>query len=198
MITEQDIERAEARVTEMKERGKRLRMANRDETADAVRLEMGRLVELKAAKERQDAALKARKAAERPHAPELKKMGAELSDSAGAVDKARREATQALEKLVSALRDHNTAVSAAHARLLALGLPLGDEAVDHYESGAGGAGVLHLGGKPWAPVPVDTMVQHVVAELMKQEFGPKHPAARVRDIRGHSLLRGSAGALKIA
>ncbi|MFE6287694.1 hypothetical protein [Streptomyces sp. NPDC057877] len=198
MITDHDIEQAEARVAEVKERGELLRMANRDETADAIRLEVGRLVELKERKAAQDAAFKARKAAERPHASELKAIGAELDSSAGTVDTARQNAARALEELVTALRSHNTAVGTAHARLAALGLPLSDEACDRYDVGHGSAGALRLAGDMWAPVPEDTYTQHVVAEVMRREFGPKHPAARVRDIRLHSLQRGSAGALRVA
>ncbi|MFE0383932.1 hypothetical protein ACFW1F_07580 [Streptomyces bungoensis] len=196
MITDADIAQAETRVTEIRERSDRLRMANRDETADAIRLEIGRLTELKAAKEQQDAALKARKAAEKPYAAELKSMNAELSDSAKAVDKARQEAAQALEKLIAALRDHNTAVSSVHARLAALGLPLGDKYAT-YDTGHGSAGTLCINGVFWSPVPADTMAQHAVTKVMKQEFGEKHPAARMWDARIHSLVRG-VGGLKVA
>ncbi|MFF6966033.1 hypothetical protein ACFY9G_22055 [Streptomyces anthocyanicus] len=197
MITDQDIAEAEARVRQIKERGVRLRMANRDETADAIRLEVGRLEELKESKAAQDAALKVRKAAEKPHTPELKKMSAELSDSADIADKARQDAVHALEKLVFALRGYNDTVCAAHARLAALGLTLADGDAE-YDSGHGRAGAVRIAGTDWASVAEDVVVQIIVADVMKQLFGPKHPAARVRDIRAHSLARGSAGALKIA
>lgn len=196
MITDADIAQAEARVAEVKERAARLRMANRDETADAIRLEMGRLAELKERKAAQDAALKDRKTAEKPHAPELRKLNAGLSDSAEAVDKARQDAAQALEKLVAALRGHNEAVSAAHARLVTLGLPLGDEHAE-YDNGFGSGGTLRISGVFWSPVPEDTVVQIVVAQVAKREFGPQHPAAYVRDVRAHSLAHGNGG-LKVA
>jgi hypothetical protein len=144
----------------------------------------------------QDAALKTRKAAEKPHAPELRKLNAGLSASAGAVDKARQEATQALEKLVVALRDHNEAVGAAHARLVALALPLGDEHAE-YDNGHGSGGTLRISGTYRAPVPTDTVVQIVVAEVAKRAFGLQHPAAQVRDIRAKSLARNNRG-LKVA
>ncbi|MFJ4781813.1 hypothetical protein [Streptomyces sp. NPDC088794] len=175
MITEQDIEQAEARVTEMRERGTRLAMANREETADAIRLEVGRLTELRDAKERQDHALKARKTAERPHLPELKKLNAELSDSAETVDRARQEAAQALGKLIAAVRGHNDSIGAVHARLAALGLPLADESVDCYETGHGSAGVLRASGTVLAPIPADTLTLYVVSQVMAAEFGPKYP-----------------------
>ncbi|MGI5406626.1 hypothetical protein ACQEV9_07500 [Streptomyces chartreusis] len=198
MITDEDIRMAETRVSEVKERGARLRMANRDDVADAINLEMGRLVELRERKAQQDAAPKVRKTAERSHASDLKGMGAELESSASTVDKARENAARALEELVSALRAHNATVGAVHTRLNALGLPLADDAVDQYESGAGHAGVLRVGGTTWAQVPVDAMLEHAVAEVVKREFGAKHPGARSRDIRLHSLRRGSVGALRIA
>ncbi|MCX3290042.1 hypothetical protein OR263_25580 [Streptomyces sp. NEAU-H22] len=197
MITDEDIRTAEARVTEVKERGARLRMANRDETADAVRLAVGRLEELRELKAAQDSAIKSRKAAEKSHTPEMKKMSAELSDSAEAVNKARDDASHALDKLIFALRCHNTAVGAAHARLTALGLPLADEDAE-YDTGHGSSGALRISGTDWKPVPEDAMVQHTVAEVIKREFGAKHPAARVHDVRAHSLLRGGAGGLKVA
>ncbi|MFE6092728.1 hypothetical protein ACFQ7M_12155 [Streptomyces massasporeus] len=197
MITDEDIRTAEARVAEVKERGARLRMANRDDTADAVRLEVGRLTELKDRKAAQDSAIKARKAAEKSHTPEMKKMSAELSDSAGAVNTARDDVSHALDKLIFALRCHNTVVGAVHARLTALGLPLADEEAE-YDTGHGSSGALRISGTDWKPVPEDAVVQHTIAEVMRREYGAKHPAARVRDVRAHSLLRGAAGGLKVA
>ncbi|MDX3634801.1 hypothetical protein PV728_32000 [Streptomyces europaeiscabiei] len=198
MITDRDVTEAEARVAEMRERGSRLKMAKRDEVSDAVRLEVGRLTELKDRKTAQDAALKARKAAERTHLPELKKMNAELSDSAESVDKAREAAAAALSKLIAAVRGHNDVLGAVHGRLTALGLPLGDEVVDTYESGHGSAGVLRVNGTVWSPVPPDTLTMYVVSQVVADAFGPKHPEARVRDVRIHSLLRASNGRLTAA
>ncbi|WP_151477741.1 hypothetical protein [Streptomyces albicerus] len=194
MITDEDIEQAEARVTKTRERGHDAKMAARDDVAAMIEREVQAAEELKAAKTRQDEALKARKATEKPHAAELKALGATLSDSAGAVGKAHREATQALLKLVGALRDHNASVSSVHARLAALGLPLGDEDAT-YDTGAGSSGTLRLAGTDWGPVPADTLLQYATAEVAKAEFGPKHPAARVADPRIHSLQRGMGGAL---
>lgn len=198
MITDQDIREAEAQVAAARERGARAKMAARDDVHEMIGREVARLTELREAKQRQDEGLKTRKVAERQHASELKAMGAELDSSAQTVDKARKNAARALEELISALRGHNTAVGEAHSRLAALGLPLGDEAVDQYDTGAGHAGALRVAGTTWASVPEDAMVAHVVAEVMKREFGAQHPAARVRDVRVHSLVRGSAGALKVA
>ncbi|MFF4308503.1 hypothetical protein [Streptomyces sp. NPDC001507] len=174
MITDQDIEQAEARVAEMRERGDRLKMANREETADAVRLEVGRLTELKERKAAQAEALKARKVAERPHLAELKKMNAQLSDSAEKVDKARHDAAEALSRLISAVRRHNGSIGAVYDRMKELGLPAGDEVVDLYDSGYGSAGVLRISGTAWTPLPADTLTMYAVTQVMANAFGPKH------------------------
>ncbi|MFF5008037.1 hypothetical protein ACFY3G_35050 [Streptomyces phaeochromogenes] len=194
MITEQDIKQAEARVAEARDRGHRSKMAARDDVHEMIAREVQAAEELKEAKVRQDAALKARKAAEKPHAADLKAMGAKLSDSADAVGKAEQEAAQALLRFVTTLRGHNAVTADVHARLVALGLPLGDEDAD-YDTGHGSAGTLRLAGKPWGSVPADVLLQHVMAEVVKREFGAKHPAARVTDVRLLSLKRGMGGAL---
>ncbi|MGW2284940.1 hypothetical protein [Streptomyces phaeochromogenes] len=194
MITEQDIKQAEARVAEARDRGHRSKMAAQEGVEEAIQREAGRLADLIEARGRQDAALKARKVTEKPHAAELKALGAKLSDSADTVGKAESEATRALLRLIGTLRDHNTVTAEAHARLTALGLPLGDEDA-HYDTGHGSAGTLRLAGKPWGPVPADVLLQHVTAEVVKREFGAKHPAARVADVRILSLQSGIGGAL---
>ncbi|MGW3913183.1 hypothetical protein ACWEBX_16950 [Streptomyces sp. NPDC005070] len=194
MITEQ----AEARVAEMRERGARLRMANRDETADAIRLRMGHLAELKERKAAQDQALKNRKAAERPHAADVKAMSAKLSKSDDAIVKAIHDAARELGALFLTVRGHNDAIGAVHARLAELGLPLGDETVDCYETGHGSGGTLRLNGTTGTPIPPDTLTMYAVSQVMAEAFGPKHPEARVRDARIHSLLRASNSPLKAA
>ncbi|MER6271501.1 hypothetical protein [Streptomyces sp900105755] len=198
MITDQDIEQAEARVTDMKERAARLRMANREEAADAVRLEVGRLTEMKERRSAQEEALKARKVAERPHLPELKKMSAQLSDSAEKVDKARHDAAEALSRLISAVHSHNGSIGVVHARVEELGVPAGDKVVDLYDAGYGSAGALRISGTTWTPLPADTLTMYAVAQVMSDAFGPKHPEARVRDARVHTLLRSGFGLLKAA
>ncbi|WP_329276963.1 hypothetical protein [Streptomyces sp. NBC_01451] len=194
MITSIDIEQAETRVSEARQRGARARMAARTDVEDAIQREVRRADEVKAAKARQDEALKARKIAEKPHAAELKSLNASLEKSAETVVRAQQEAAQALLKLVGALRDHNASASEVHARLAALGLPLGDEDAT-YETGHGRAGILRINGTPWGPVPEDALTQYVVAEVMKRVFGAKHTGARAQDVRVHSLLRGAGGML---
>lgn len=192
MITTKHVEQAEAQVAEARQRAATLRKHGASDAEDMVQRAVVRAVELKENKARQDAALKVRKAAEREHTADLKAIGASLDDSSGEVSKALRDAAQTLVKLVAAVRSHNATVSAAHARLAALGLPIGDDDVATYDTGHGRAGQLSVNGRVWGQLPVDLMIQQAAAEVIGKEFGPKHPAAQVRDIRAHSLRRGAS------
>ncbi|MER7819948.1 hypothetical protein [Streptomyces sp. NPDC096153] len=195
MITTQTIEQAEARAAEARRKAAALRKHGAVDAEDMVQRAVTAAVELREAKARQDESLKVRKAAEKPHAAELREMGESLEASADKVATAAQGAAQALSGLVAAVTAHNEVVHAAHARLMALGLPLGDDAVSAYETGAGRDGELRVFGEYWSPAAADAVAQVVISGVMGSCFGSKHPAARVSDIRVHSLRRGSYGKL---
>ncbi|MFF3690695.1 hypothetical protein [Streptomyces sp. NPDC002187] len=195
MITTENVEQAEARVTEARHRAAMLRKHGAGDAEDMVTRAVTAAADLWERKARQDEALKARKAAEKPHAAELRRLGKELDASADRLGTAAQTAAHALTKLIAAVTAHNGAVQAAHARLTELGLPLGDADVAEYESGAGRAGELRLLGEHWGPAPADTVAQFVISRVMGECFGPNHPGARIADIRVHSFTRGGAGKL---
>lgn len=194
MITTMDIEQAEASVEEIRERTDQLQRTYGTDGGEAVERERRRLEGLREGKAKQDAALAVRTAAVKPLGAELGKLAAGLDKSASGVAEAAREASEALRRLMTVTEAHSATVAAGHARLVELDLPLVDEAVSQYETGAGERGVVCLAGRTYGPLGPDVLLAEVVGGLAREVVGPQHPLAQVTRTALHRVVaQGAAG-----
>lgn len=188
MITIEDIQKAEEVAEQARERSARLRRTHGIDGGEAVERERQRVEELRQRKERQDAAIEARKAVEKPHRAELTKMAKTLDGQDGEVVKAVEELRAAHARLLAVVADRNGATGSAHARLLELGLVAGDEAVSEYDTGCGPDGLVRIAGRVWGPVAADVVTTAAVAAVAAAEYGRGHALAQaVHNSRQHVL-----------
>lgn len=137
-----------------------------------------RLTQLRQRRQEQDAALAARRAAEKAAKGELDTADTELAASRDRVATAVVAAEKALRGLLATAAGHDELVRRHAAALVARGLPLADGLDVEHATGGAANGCLRLRGAHWLPLSAPAVFMRTAHGVAAAVYGDRHDLAR--------------------